>query len=74
MLFQSFENQKDAQKRDFRKALNPFWVFLLKTVPRIHDPRISGLPFGTKNQEMRGPPIIVFHVTKLSNRIGLNLV
>ena len=66
--------QKDAQKGDFWNSLDPFWGFILKTVPGIHDPRISGLPFGTKNHEMRGPPIIVFHVTKLSNRIGLNLV
>ena len=49
--------QKDAQKEDFRNSLDPFWGFILKTVPGIHDPRISGLPFGTKNHEMRGPPV-----------------
>ena len=49
--------QKDAQKGDFWNSLDPFWGFILKTVPGIHDPRISGLPFGTKNHEMRGPPV-----------------
>jgi hypothetical protein len=37
---------------------------LLKTfepilVPGIHDPRISRLPSGTKNQKMRGPPLFL---------------
>ena len=36
--------------------MGPFWVFTLKTVPGIHDPRISLLHIGTKNHEMRGPP------------------
>ena len=49
--------QKDAQKEDFRNSLDPFWGFILKTVPGIHDPLISGLPFGTKNHKMRGPPV-----------------
>ena len=52
--------QKDAQKGDFWNSLDPFWGFILKTVPGIHDPRISGLPFGTKNHEMRGPPVYNF--------------
>ena len=51
--------QKDAQKGDFWNSLDPFWGFILKTVPGIHDPRISGLPFGTKNHEMRGPPVML---------------
>ena len=42
---------------DFRKLLDPFWGFTLKIVLGIHDPRISWLLFGTKNHEMRGPPI-----------------
>ena len=52
--------QKDAQKGDFWNSLDPFLGFILKTVPGIHDPRISGLPFGTKNHEMRGPPVVLF--------------
>ena len=52
---------------DFRKLLDPFWGFTLKTVLGIHDPRISWLPFGTKNHEMRGPPVFVFKTIKLSN-------
>ena len=36
--------------------MDPFGGFILKTVPGIHDPRISGFPVGTKNHEMRGPP------------------
>ena len=50
--------QKDAQKGDFWNSLDPFLGFILKTVPGIHDPCISGLPFGTKNHEMRGPPVM----------------
>ena len=50
--------QKDAQKGDFWNSLDPFWGFILKIVPGIHDPRISGLPFGTKNHEMWGPPVL----------------
>ena len=49
-------HEKKAQKVDFRICLDPFWGFTLKTVLGIHDPRISWLPFGTKNHEMRGPP------------------
>ena len=48
---------KKAEKVDFWKLLDPLWGFKLKTVPRIHDPRISLLPFGTKNHEMWGPPV-----------------
>ena len=43
---------------DFRKLLDPFWGFTLKTVLGIHDPRISWLLFGTKNHEMQGPPVV----------------
>jgi hypothetical protein len=43
---------------DFRIFFDPFWGFTLKTVLRIHDPRISWLLFGTKNHEMRGPPVV----------------
>ena len=49
--------QKYAQKGDFWNSLDPFLGFILKTVPGIHDPCISGLPFGTKNHKMRGPPV-----------------
>ena len=48
---------KKAQKVDFRIILDPFWGFTLKTVLGIYDPRISSLLFGTKNHEMRGPPV-----------------
>ena len=48
---------KKAQKVDFRKFLDPFWGFTLKTVLGIHDPRISWLVFGTKNHEMWGTPM-----------------
>ena len=53
---------KKAQKVDFQIFLDPFWGFTLKTVLRIHDPRISWLLFGTKNHEMRGPPVIQYCV------------
>ena len=49
---------RKAQKVDFQIFLDPFWGFTLKTVLGIHDPRISWLLFGTKNHEMRGPPVI----------------
>ena len=51
---------------DFRKLLDPYWGFTLKTVLGIHDPRISWLPFGTKNHEMRGPPVPYFFKRKSS--------
>ena len=47
--------------------LDPFWGFTLKTVPRIHDPRISLLPFGTKNKKIRGPPGLTFFAIVLKN-------
>ena len=47
-----------AQKVDFRIFLDPFWGFILKTVLGIYDPRNSWWLFGTKNHEMRGPPVI----------------
>ena len=64
--------QKDAQKGDFWNSLDPFLGFILKTVPGIHDPRISGLPFGTKNHEMRGPPVVgvIFSKKELSEAIS----
>jgi len=49
---------KSAKKEDFGNFLDPFWGFILKTVLGIHEPRISWLPFGTKNHEMWGPPVI----------------
>ena len=50
-------HEKKAQKVDFRKLLDPFWGFTIITVIGIHDPRISWLPFGTKNHGMQGPPV-----------------
>ena len=43
---------------DFWKLLDPFLGFTVKTVPGIHDPRISWLPFETKNYEMWEPPVV----------------
>ena len=34
------------------------WMYFKKGF-KIHDPRISWYPFGTKNHEMRGPPVYV---------------
>ena len=48
---------KLAKKWDFGNFLDPFGGFILKTVLGIHDPRISWLPYGTKNHEMWGPPV-----------------
>ena len=63
---------KKAQKVDFRKLLDPFWGFTLKTVLGIHDPRISWLPFGTKNHEMRGPPVLLWHLAQIDEVQTLN--
>ena len=49
---------KSVEKGDFGNFLDPFLGFILKTVLGIHDPRISWLPFGTKNHEMWGPPVL----------------
>ena len=46
---------KKCSKGDFWKKN---FGFTLKTVPGIHDPHISWLPFGTKNHKMHGPPMI----------------
>ena len=45
------------KKMDFWKVLDQIWGFTLKTVPGIHDPRISWLPVGTENHKMREPPV-----------------
>ena len=50
-------HEKKAQKVDFINFLDPFWGFTLKTVLGIYNPHISWLLFGTKNHEMRGPPV-----------------
>ena len=55
-----FELGKKAQKVDFQFFLDSFWGFTLKTVLRIHDPRTSWLLFGTKNPEIRKPPVVGF--------------
>ena len=41
--------------------LKTVWGFALKTVPGIHDPRLSLLLFRNKNHETRG--LLVFHCT-----------
>ena len=52
---------------DFWKFLDPIWGFTLKTVRGIHDPRISWLPIGTKNHEMRRPPVLLILWQYFSN-------
>ena len=52
--------KKLVNKVDFRKVLDPIWGFILKKSFTIRDPRISWLGFGTKNHEMRGPPVYIF--------------
>jgi hypothetical protein len=37
--------------------LDPFWGFTLQTGLGIYDPCMSWLLFGTKNHELRGPPV-----------------
>ena len=39
------------------QILDPIWDFSTKKGFKIRDPRISWYPFGTKNHEMRGPPV-----------------
>ena len=51
--------KKLAKNEDFRKILDPIWDFSTKEGFKIRDPRISWYPFGTKNHEMRGPPVSV---------------
>ena len=48
---------KLAKKVDFRKFLDPFWGFTLKTVPGIRDFPHFVIAFGTKNHEIWGPPV-----------------
>ena len=45
------------------------WVFILKKVPTIRDPPNSWYPFGIKNHEMRGPPVLLESCT-LQLKIG----
>ena len=49
--------RKLAKKRDFRKFLDPIWGFIPKRSPTIREFHISWFPFGTKNHEMREPPV-----------------
>ena len=51
-------SRKLAKKGDYRKFLDPFWHFILKRALGIREFHISWLPFGTKNHEMRGPPVL----------------
>ena len=50
---------KLAKKGDFRKFLDPFLGFTLKTLPGFHDSSHFVIASGTKNHEMRGPPVYV---------------
>ena len=43
---------------DFRKLYGPNFGFSTKKGFKIRDPQISWYPFGTKNHEMRGPPVL----------------
>ena len=52
---------------DLRNFLDLFWGFILKRVHTIRDPRISWLPFGTKNHEMRGPPVLTINLLTCAN-------
>ena len=47
-------SRKLAKKVDFRNFFDRFWGFIQKTVLGIHDPRISGLPFGKGESEEEG--------------------
>ena len=47
---------KMANKVDFRKFLDPIQGLVLKGF-KIRDPQISWYPFGTKNHEIRRPPV-----------------
>ena len=56
---------------DFRKFLGPNLEFSTKKGFKIHDPRITWYPFGTKNHVMRGPPVVditlnIIRTTKVS--------
>ena len=62
---------KKAQKVDFIIFFGPFLGFTLKTVLGIHDPRISLLPFRTRNYKMRGPPVYSFNNTLQFRRLHI---
>ena len=61
---------KLGKKGDFRKFLDPFWGFTLKTVPGFRDSPHFVIAFGTKNHEMWGPPVITY--LSQGNLIGLD--
>ena len=50
---------KISKKGDFRKILDPFWGFTLKTVLGFRDSPHFVIALGTKNHEMRGPPVVL---------------
>ena len=52
-------SRKLAKKVDFRNFLDPFWRFILKRVLGFRDFSHFVNAFGTKNHEMRGPPVLV---------------
>ena len=60
---------KLAKKSELLKEFGSNLGFILKRVPRICNPWISWLLFGTQNHEMRGPPVIpVLGLAKSSKR------
>ena len=59
---------KLAKKVDFRKLYGPNFGFSTKKGFKIRDPQMWWYPFGTKNHEMRGPP--VFKMNKYPSTVG----
>ena len=51
---------------DFRKLYGPNLGFSTKKGFKIRDPQISWYPFGTKNHEMRGPPVSINYTDAVS--------
>ena len=51
-----------AKKVDFRKFLDPIQDLVLKRVSHF------GIPFGTKNHKMRGPPLLSVALLDIAHR------
>ena len=51
---------KIAKKVDFRIFLAPIWGFSTKKGFTFRESPNFVIPFGTKNHEMRGPPVSVY--------------
>ena len=57
---------KISKKGDFRKVLDPFRDFTLKTVPGFRDSPHFGIPLGTKNHKIWGPPVLAISEIQLT--------